>query len=358
MKLPNGYGSVYKLSGKRRNPYIARKTTGWTIDDTSGTARQQYITIGYYPTKAEALAALANYNANPYDITAGTITFAEVYAKWSDVHFQNIVPSARRTWISAFNHSAPLHKMRMRDIRPNHLEGAIRDAKVGQSTKQRMKSLYNMMYKYCLKYDIVDKNYAALCDSVKSGDPVIQRVPYRPEEVQQLWDNIDFPFVDMVLIGIYSGWRPQELAVLQVKDVDLEARTMFGGLKTDAGRNRCVPIHPRIYDLVVANYNKALAMGSDYLFNDENGQQGTHLTYDKYRGRFTKINKKLGQTHRPHDTRHTFISIAKSQGINEHILKLIVGHAITDVTEKVYTHRTIRQLAEEMAKIDPTKKEQ
>ena len=45
-------------------------------------------------------------------------------------------------------------------------------------------------------------------------------------------------FTDMVLIGIYSGWRPQELAILQVKDIDLESDTMFGGLKTDAGRNR------------------------------------------------------------------------------------------------------------------------
>lgn len=351
MKLPNGYGSVYKLSGKRRNPYIARKTTGWSVDNDTGTAKQQYITIGYYPTKAEALKALANYNANPYDISTNTITFADVYAKWSEAHFNTIVPSAQRTWISAFNHSAPLHNMRMKDIRPNHLEETIKNADVGQSTKQRMKSLYNMMYKYCLKYDICDKDYAALCESVKRGKPTIERVPYTPEEIQQLWDNINFPFVDMVLIGIYSGWRPQELAILQVADVDLEARTFFGGLKTDAGRNRCVPIHPLIYDLVKCNYDKAIACGSSYLFNDENGQQGTYLTYDKYRGRFNKINKKLGQNHHPHDTRHTFITKAKEAGVNEYVLKLIVGHAIEDVTEKVYTHRTMQQLAEEMQKI-------
>lgn len=351
MKMPNGYGSVYKLSGKRRNPYIARKTNGWIIDDTTGTAKQQYITIGYYPTKSEALNALANYNANPYDISSNSITFAEVYAKWSETHFNTIVPSAQRTWISAFNHSKPLHNMRMRDIRPNHLENTIKNADVGQSTKQRMKSLYNMIYKYCLKYDICDKDYAALCENVKRGNPVIERKPYTPEEIQQLWDNIDFPFVDMVLIGIYSGWRPQELAVLQIDNIDLETRTYFGGLKTDAGRNRCVPIHSAVYELVKRNYDKAIACGSSYLFNDENGQQGTHLTYDKYRGRFKKINARLGQEHRPHDTRHTFITKAKDSGVDEYILKLLVGHAIKDVTEKVYTHRTIQQLADEIEKI-------
>lgn len=351
MKLPNGFGSVYKLSGKRRNPWIARKTTGWETNDETGRAKQLYITIGYYPTRQDALAALVNYNENPYDIKVDTITFAEVYDRWAEVHFKQIVPSAQRTWVSAYNHSVPLHKMRMKDIRANHLEETINHADVGASTKQRMKSLYNLMYKYALKYEIVDKDYAALCDSVKRGKPTIVRIPYTDAELKTLWDNVSYPFVDMVLIGIYSGWRPQELAILKVSDVDIEGGTFFGGLKTDAGRNRCVPIHPAIAHLVKANYDNAVAVGSDYLFNDENGQQGTYLTYDKYRRRFEKINKKLGMSHRPHDTRHTFITKAKDAGVNEYVLKLIVGHAIEDITEKVYTHRTMQQLQEEIAKI-------
>lgn len=351
MKMANGMGSVYKLSGKRRNPWIARKTKGWDLDETTGKAKQLYITIGYFPTRQEALTALVNYNNNPYDIEANSITFEEVYERWSVAHFQTIVPSAQRTWVSAFNHSKPLHRMRMRDIRANHLEGAIKEAKVGDSTKQRMKSLYNLMYKYALKCEIVDKDYAALCDNVKRGKPTIVRVPYTDMEIATLWENVTFPFVDMVLIGIYSGWRPQELSILQIADIDLEAWTYYGGLKTDAGRNRCVPIHPLVRDLVKVNYEKAVAMGSAYLFNDESGQQGTHLTYDKYRGRFNKINKKLGMSHRPHDTRHTFITKAKDVNVNEYILKLMVGHSIEDITEKVYTHRTMQQLQEEIAKI-------
>ena len=351
MKMANGMGSVYKLSGKRRNPWIARKTKGWINDESTGKSKQTYITIGYYPTRQEALAALINYNQNPYDIETNTITFSEVYERWSKEHFTTIVPSAQRTWSSAYKHSSILHNMRMRDIRPNHMEGAIRDANVGSSTKQRMKSLYNLLYKYCLKYDIVDKDYAALCDNVKSEGAKIERIPYTDEEIQKLWDNQTFPFVDMLLIGIYSGWRPQELAILKISDVDIEAWTFTGGLKTDAGRNRCIPIHPRIRELVKKNYDNAVAMKSEYLFNDENGQQGTHLTYDKYRGRFNKINAKLGMNHRPHDTRHTFITLAKAAGVNEYVLKLIIGHEIDDITEKVYTHRTMQQLLEEIDKI-------
>ena len=90
----------------------------------------------------------------------------EVYEKWSAEHFEEIVPSARRTWISAFKHSEPLWDYRMRDLRAEHLEQTIKAAKVGDDTKKRMKSLYNLMYKYALRHEIVDKDYAALCKPV------------------------------------------------------------------------------------------------------------------------------------------------------------------------------------------------
>ena len=176
-------------------------------------------------------------------------------------------------------------------------------------------------------------------------------MPFSDDEIALLWENVSFPFVDMVLIGIYSGFRPQELSILRIENIDLQQGTIIGGLKTDAGRNRVVPIHPAVRQLVENNYNKAVAAGSPTLFNDENGQQGTQLTYDKYRGRFNKICKRFNLSHRPHDTRHTFITKAKAAGCNDYIIKLIVGHAIDDITEKTYTHRTIEQLKQEMAKI-------
>lgn len=167
-----------------------------------------------------------------------------------------------------------------------------------------------------------------------------------------LWNNLEeIPFVDMILIEIYSGWRPQELAILKTDDVDITSGTMRGGLKTDAGKNRIVPIHPLIKPLIEKRMSEAAALQSEYLFNDTNGQQGTYMTYDKYRSRFDKVMKRLNLKHHPHETRHTFITKAKACAVDEYILKLIVGHAIADITEKVYTHRTIEQLKNEMEKI-------
>lgn len=351
MRMGNGNGSVYKEKGKRRKPWRAVSTVRIEYDENIGKAKQVRRTIGYYSTQKEALAALIEYHKNPYDIDANKITFSEVYERWSSEHFEKIVYSATRTWKSAYSYFKPIHNMRFADVRPNHIEGCIKDAEVGNSTKQRMKSLCNMLYRYAIKYEIVAVNYADMCDSIKRGKPTIVRIPYSADEEKALWENIEFPFVDMVLVGIYSGWRPQELAILKIADVDLDNHTYTGGLKTDAGRNRTIPIHSKVYDIVERNYKKAVEMNSEYLFNDENGQQGTYLTYDKYRGRFTKINKRLHLSHRPHDTRHTFITKAKAAGVDEYILKIIVGHEISDVTEKVYTHRTMEAFRDEIEKI-------
>ena len=70
MRNPNGYNSVYKLSGNRRKNYIARKTIGWNYN-----GKQLYQTIGYYETRAIALQDLAKYNKNHYSIEVSTITF-------------------------------------------------------------------------------------------------------------------------------------------------------------------------------------------------------------------------------------------------------------------------------------------
>lgn len=355
-KLPNGYGTIYKMSGKRSKPYRAMKTDKWIIDPDTGKSKQIRSTIGYYQSREDAMIALANYNENPYDIKADSITFSEVYEKWSESYFPTLSnPSSVRTVTAAYAYCNDLYDMRMKDIKVSHLEGTILNAQVGDSTKSRIKSLFNMMYKYAVAHDIVEKDYASVMFA--NGNPIKRSktkevIPFSQEEIFLLWDNLDnIAFADMILIGIYSGWRPQELAILKVANINLEAGTMLGGLKTDAGKNRIVPIHPLIKPLIENRIKEATAMQSEFLFNDANGQQGTYMTYDKYRKRFEKVMKYLKLTHRPHETRHTFITKAKACDVDEYILKLIVGHAIDDITEKVYTHRTIDQLRAEMEKI-------
>ena len=109
MKLPNGYGSVHKLTDKkRRKPWRVRISAGYNYDEVNDKQVRKYKTLGYYETKQLALQALANYNENPYDLDADKVTFSECYEKWTEDYFEKITPSAKRTVEAAYQYSVAL----------------------------------------------------------------------------------------------------------------------------------------------------------------------------------------------------------------------------------------------------------
>lgn len=374
MRRANGTGNIYKMKGgKRRKPWRVRVTVGWELNPKTGRCKQNLKTLGYYASRAEAEAALVAYQECPYDLNTKDITFKELYEQWTEDYFKKLTSiSSERTITSAYRYCSGLYNMKMRDIRIYHLQECMdkgyiipdRGKEKGQKryasacTKGRIKSMFNLMFDWAYAREIVDRNYARAFEldketKIKQVREKRKNTIFSKEEIDLLWKNVDkIAFVDMVLCGIYSGWRPQELAILKIKDIDLELQVMYGGMKTDAGKDRCVPIHPLIQPLIAKRYAEAKELGSNYLFNDINGQQGIYMTYDKYRGRFNKVVERLQMDHHPHETRHTFITKAKRVRMEEYILKRIVGHAINDNTEKTYTHREIEELKAEMRKIE------
>jgi len=374
MRRANGSGQIFKIKGAhRRNPWRVRITIGWELNQETGKAKQVIKTLGYYSSRHAAEVALSEYLEEPYNIGSKDITFAELYKEWSEQYLPTLAgTSSVRTVESAYSYMHSLYNIKVRDIRVRHLEGCLQDAYIipnrgkdkGQrryataGTKARMKSVFNLMFDYALKYDVIKTNYARNFnldkETVRQKKAEKKEVTiFTNEELQLLWGNLNkIQFVDMILIGIYSGWRPQELSILKIEDIDFEANTFCGGLKTDAGKNRFVPIHPLIKDLVLNRYNEAVEMGSNYLFNDIEGQRGTTMTYDKYRHRFDKVMNRLNMKHRPHETRHTFSTLAKAYNMKDNVRKLIMGHAIIDFTDRVYTHPLLEELQVEMRKID------
>ena len=96
-----------------------------------------------------------------------------------------------------------------------------------------------------------------------------EHIPFSEDEIAALWDNVyKIEYIDILLIQCYSGWRPQELGLIKLDSVDLENWKFIGGMKTQAGENREVPIHSRIRPLVAKRYEEAKEIGSSYLFNE------------------------------------------------------------------------------------------
>lgn len=369
-RLPNGFGQIVELKNKKlRKPFRVMVTVGKTPTG-------QYISKllkpeAYFATYNEAYAALVEYNKNPYDLDSA-ITVKELYEKWTDAYFQTLKSETSvRTITSAWAYCSDVYNMRACDIRARHIKGCMENGTVNikgeerhpsAGIKSRIKSLFNLMLDYALEYEIVDRNYARtfnISDDIVKEKEETKRghIPLTDEEIQILWNNVDrIPYVDVVLIQCYSGWRPQELGLIELSNVNLDENIMIGGMKTEAGIDRIVPIHPKIKHLIEKKYKEATTLGSMYLINCTDGK--THVnsmkfTYDKYQYRFEKIVKqlKLNEQHRPHDPRKHFVSMAKKYKVDEYAIKYIVGHAITDITENTYTERETEWLKEEMQKI-------
>ena len=368
-RLPNGFGQISEIKNRNlRNPFRAMVTVGKTPEGRP--ICKPLKPESYFPTYNDAYAALVEYNKNPYDLEP-SITVKELYEKWSEEYFKTLkAEGSVRGVESAWAYCSAVYGMRVMDVRARHIKGCMEEGTAtvrgkeqhpSASMKNKIKSLFNLMLDYALEYELVDRNYSRTFNLTEETIKEIQTVkkehiPFTDEEMERLWAHVDDKrYVDVLLIQCYSGWRPQELGLLELENIDLENWTFKGGMKTDAGMDRVVPIHSKIRALVERKYKEAVALGSKYLFNCTDGRSGkpTMMTYQRYQKGFGMVRDelKLNPEHRPHDGRKHFVTACKKAGVDEYAIKYMVGHKISDITEKVYTQREFEWLKAEIEKI-------
>lgn len=330
MKLPNGYGSISKLPGNRRRPYMVRKIVG-TDDD----GRPIYKIIGYTATREEGLALLAKYNGNPWNIDAGDVKLSDLFAQWAQDNPHKLSDSNLRALKSAYKYLVPLQNMQYRTIRAYQMQQTIDRCNQGPSTQAKIKNLWRHLDRFALEMDVPIKGHAALL-SAAPAESTTSRVPFTDDEINLIWDDVDAPWADTVLIMLYSGWRIGELLTLRKEDINMVDQTMKGGIKTTAGKNRFVPIHPRILPLI----EKRMEEPGEYLI----GINGGKCTQTPYRRRWAILMDRWGMQHTPHECRHTFRTRLDAVGANQRCCDLLMGHASKDVGNRVYNHKTLADL--------------
>lgn len=369
-KLPNGFGQISQIkTGNLRNPFRAMVSDGKN-PVTGRPVCKPLKPQSYFKTYNEAYEALLEYHRNPYDLDSD-LTVKQLYERWFEYYKTKVSGrSSLSSVTSAWAYCNSLYDMRVVDLRARHIKGCMENGKavvkgvekeISPYLKLRVKSLFNVLLDYAVEFEIVDRNCARTFAVSNDLSKEVEKnrkghIPFTDEEMAILWDNANVvPFVDVLLVQCYAGWRPQELGLILLKDVDLENWMFTGGMKTEAGTDRPVPIHPRVRQFVRRRYDEAVALKSEYLFNDKKpGSATVQMTYAKYKKRFYYIISSLGLNpeHQPHDGRVHFVTMAKKYGVDEYAIKYIVGHAIPDITEKVYTKRENGWLAAEIEKIE------
>ena len=362
MRLPNGFGNVSKLSGKRRNPWRARKTEGWIIDEKTQKSKQLYTTIGYYPTRQAALQALSEYNANPYDIALRATTFAEVYERWSAQKFDEISASNVNGYKASYKICEPIYNTKFCDIRLAHLQHIADTSGKNPPTLKKYKILLNQLFDFAVKNGIISKeNHIVEYLKIDQEAQSTKHYRFTEHEINKLWQWSDGnEYVQLILMLIYSGVRPGEMFNLKSSLVDLEAKyfTIEKGKTVNATRK--VPIH----NSTLPFFEHWKSKGNEYLITNLSGNKfnfdTAHSVYvDSF---WTPILKEIGileytneqgaqSEHLPDDTRHTFTTMWKEKKLDEAMRRKIQGHSGKGIGEIVYTHFDLEKLSEELNKL-------
>lgn len=329
MRNPNGYGTVAKLSGNRRRPYIVKKVSGWKDN-----GQPEYSIIGYAATREAGNILLAEYNRNPWDVDQAKLTLQQLFDLWKEKKALKLGESNRSTLCSAFKHCSMLADTPYKQLKAFHMQDTIDNCGKGYSTQAVIKNLWGHLDRFALEMDIITRCYSELLTSAPVPETSRQR--FSDEEIAKLWEHQSDPWVDTVLIFIYSGWRISELLALSPTDIDLQLGIMTGGTKTKAGKNRVVPIHSKIRPFI----EHRLADSGPKLISCD----GHAVSQTTYRNCWASTMSRLGMCHVPHECRHTFESLLDSAGANRKCIDLLMGHVSKDTGNRVYNHKTMEEL--------------
>lgn len=348
MKLPNGYGSVTKMSGRRRKPWRVRVTTGWSEE-----GKQIYKNLGTYATRKEALEALADWNVTPLDQPAKAkkeaamqgMTFADMYdayIKYKGEKLSDAMAAAHRT---AYKNLEPLHQQTFSLLRKPAIQDVFDNCTKSGSTKSKMKVLINVLYKYAIEHELVEKDYSKMIDmeAIKNDKDYY---PFTEAEIETVWKHAEAgdEVAKIMLLQIYTGTRINELLEIEKENVHLEDQYCVGGKKTDNGKNRIIPLHDRIVPIFAEFYDQ----DRPHLFSSG---KGTRLQYHTFLYHYDKRMEAWGMNHTTHDARRTAATRLHIADVPLEIIAQILGHSHKQITVKAYIKKDVKHLVKYVNKV-------
>lgn len=261
-----------------------------------------------------------------------TITLRQLFNEWLPIHSQSISDSAVKSYYIAFKHISNIADMPITNIHFQNLQNIINSMHVkglSYSSCKKVRTLLNQLFNYAIIKDYPITNYAQHLN-LGTNIPTIRRKVFTRQQINKLW-SIDTSYSHMILILLYTGLRIGELLNLRKQDIyKRSSYFIVKHAKTKAGEGRIIPLHHRIMPLIEKLYTNT----DDYLFT---------ISYTTFHKHFKNIMKQLNCKHTIHDTRHTFASLLDSVA-SPNALRSLLGHKQGDITTRVYTHKTIREL--------------
>ena len=325
----NGQGSVYQRPNKT---WIAVRTVGY-YTDADGKTRKKVVTKSGFKTKKDALAYLPQlYSQSNRE---RDITFQKLYETWFPTHKAG--KSTMDCYKSAYKWFKPVHFMNISDIDIDDLQDCLDDCPKGKRTKENMKALCGLLYKYAIprKYASLEMGHYLVIHA--KGSEEKDALPM--SEVEKLQKAIGtVPYADYIVAQCYLGFRPSELLALDAKCYDRKHRAFVGGAKTDAGKDRIVTISPKIQPIIDQLLRDKIS-GPVFCAPDHKP-----MSISAYREAFYNAldavgtdNPMIGEgdnrrhKYTPHSCRHTFATLLKNVPAPDKDKLQLIGHTSTEM---------------------------
>ena len=358
LKMPNKFGSISFLGEGRRRPFMMRAPA--TYDDNAKEIRP---ILGYTDDYYEAYETLLKYHKKSQE-KENVLKFSDLYTLWSEYkkkRFNDLkekgklkknqrVPYASNYDSVYKNQCKPLHDKYLSNLCSDDFQKIIDDCDKGYTTRKYIKLLGSQLFEHANYLGIkLDKDIINRIEVGDTDKSTMHKI-FTDDEINILWNNLGnsqtdpHGIIDIILINIYSGMRPTELLEMKSSNIDLKRQFMIGGIKTNAGIDREIPIHDKTLPLVKKMYNP----NNKYLILKKDG---TPLLYRHYLDLFKEVMNNLGLEHTPYDCRSTTATKLYNSGIDPLIYKLILGHDVSDITEKHYIKITAEQKVNAINKI-------
>lgn len=289
---------------------------------------------GGFETKKAALDWLAHI----HDIVDEdpNIRLIDIYQRWIERHSERVSRSTILCYQSAFKYFESIRMYPFSRITTQIWQRCVDECPHGTRTRENMKALATSLYKYAHELGIQCEDYATHI-YIKRDVPQEKRA-FTHEELDRLFAaSTSVPYVDVILILCFTGFRINELLSMDRSAFDPGACTLRGGSKTAAGKNRIVPVSAKILPFVQAYY---LENGPRLIC--ENGKPISPRRWqDLARSALSAVDGVRPLT--AHECRHTFASLMKHVDAPTVDKKRLIGHS-SDAMLEHYTHAELADL--------------
>ena len=358
----NGTGCAYWSSKYRY--WIAQVVTGYRelppFDPTNPENRKQRVPIkvtkGGFRRREDALAYCRELTAEKTEQRNKTLQ--EIYDAWEPWYSPRVDKDTFGCYRAAFAYFGKLHGSIIRDITAGDLQECLDECPRGHRTHQNMKVTAGLLWAYAMDRDLVDKDITKNLYIGKGAS--VQREPLDDMEVEKIRQEIGKDrYAAYVYALCYLGYRPGEMLEIKKDQVQEHNGSLYiiEGKKTDAGRDRIVPVHKKIEPIIRQQLG---TVGTDYLFPmhifDRKGTfRGFKVMTDNYFNKyaFRPLADRLGiPRHKvPYSARHTFSDKLKNADGTDKTKAALIGHSDYRFTQKKYQSTDLDELVAAMDSI-------